>query len=139
MRVEINRINNSFHLEARNSDGSHVHMDGSQEIGGNNQGFRPMQMLLAGIGGCSAMDLISILKKQKQGIRTLKIEVEGKRETSKPPSVFTDIHINFKLTGNIDEDKAQRAVLLAVEKYCSVAEMLKKTARITHSFEIIKP
>jgi putative redox protein len=99
--------------------------------------MRPMQLLLAALGGCSSVDLVMILKKQKQELKDISITVTGAREKGKVPSLYTDAHIHFKLVGNLDKEKVEKAIVLAVEKYCSVAKTLEKSAIITHSFEII--
>ncbi len=135
--IEIKRLNDAFHFEAANENGNTVHIDASPDIGGTNQGMRPMQMLLAAMGGCGAIDVVNILKKQKQDLRDITITVTGEREQGAIPSLFTEVHAHYKLYGKIDKDKAEKAVSLAVEKYCSVAKTLEKTAQITYSFEII--
>jgi len=138
MKIELNRLNDGFWLEAVNEDGKKVDIDASPDVGGTNQGMRPMQLLLAGMGGCSTIDIISILKKQKQDLKDIKITVTGDREKDAVPSLFTNVHAHFRLYGNLDEDKVKKAVSLSVEKYCSVAKTLEKTATITYSFEIVK-
>ncbi len=138
IKIDINRVSDQFHLEATNESGNTLHMDASPEIGGTGKGMRPMQLLMAALGGCSSIDLISILKKQKQELKDINITVTGKREKDAVPSLFTDAHIHFKLYGNLDKAKVEKAIILAVEKYCSVAKTLEKSARITHSFEILK-
>ncbi len=137
IKIELKRLNDAVHFEASNESGNSVHLDGSPDVGGTNQGMRPMQMLLAAMGGCSAIDLVNILKKQKQDLQDVQITVTGEREKDAVPSLYTDVHAHYKLFGNIDKDKAERAVSLAVDKYCSVAKTLEKTAKITYSFEII--
>ncbi|MCU0390564.1 MAG: OsmC family protein [Thermoflexibacter sp.] len=137
MKIEIQRINQDYHLEASNEIGNKLYMDGSVEIGGGNLAFRPMQMLLAAIGGCSSIDVISILKKQKQEVTDYHVTVDGEREKGKEPSLFTDIHLHFALKGNhLDQDKVKKAIELSLEKYCSVAKTLEKTAKITYSFSV---
>jgi putative redox protein len=136
MKVNLKRINNACHLEAQNDDGAIINIDGAPDIGGQNLGFRPMQLLLAGIGSCSGMDIISILQKQKQPLAGLEIEVNGEREKDRTPSLFETIHVHFRVTGNLNEDKVKRAVDLSMTKYCSVAKTLEKTARITYSCEV---
>ncbi len=131
-------MNDAYWLEAANEEGAKLNIDASPELGGQNKGLRPMQMLLAAFGGCSTIDIISILKKQKQELKDIKIVITGDREKDAVPSLFTEIHAHFKLYGNLDEEKVKKAVSLSVDKYCSVAKTLEKTARITHSFEIIK-
>lgn len=137
MKIELNRLNDGFHLEAVNEQGKTVHLDASPDIGGTNQGMRPMQMLLSAMGGCSAIDVINILKKQKEPLRDIKITVTGEREKDAVPSLFVEVHAHFRLYGDIDRDKASRAVSLSVDKYCSVAKTMSHKAKITHSFEII--
>jgi putative redox protein len=137
MRIEINRVNNAVHLEAVNEFGNIISIDGALQMGGTNAGFRPMQLLLSGLGACSAIDFINILKKQRQGLRDIKIIIDGDREDKPSPSVFTNIHMHFKLLGNLNAQKVERALDLCINKYCSVGKMLGKTAKITFSYEII--
>lgn len=138
VKVEISRIDQDFHMEAVNEAGNKVYIDAGPGDGGHEQAFRPMQLLLAAFGGCSAIDLINILRKQREPLHDIKITVTGEREKGVTPSVYTQVHAHFRLFGNINAEKAQRAVELSVDKYCSVAKTLEKTARVTHSFEIIK-
>ena len=137
-KIEIERRDDGYHLVAKNEDGASLSMDASRDIGGKNMGLRPMQVLLSSLGGCSGIDVISLLKKQRQELRDIKITLTGERESGKIPSLYTSIHVHYKLFGTIDNDKAEKAVNLSMEKYCSVARTLEKTARITYSFEIIK-
>ncbi len=137
MKIELNRLNEGYHLEAINEQGKTVHIDASPDVGGTNQGMRPMQLLLAAMGGCSTIDIISILKKQKQPLRDIKITVTGEREKDAVPSLFVEVHVHFRLYGELDQDKVQRAVSLSVDKYCSVAKTLSHKAKITYSFEIL--
>jgi putative redox protein len=125
-------------MEATNEDGVSLLMDGTDEIGGINGGFRPMQMLLAAAGGCSAIDVVGILKKQRQNPDDLKIEVTGERISVKEYSEFKTINIHFILKGDLDEKKVARAIDLSLTKYCSVSKTLEKTAKITSSFEIVE-
>lgn len=138
MRVILKRIDADFNFEAMNEDGNTISIDGAPSIGGHNKGMRPMQLLLAAIGGCSAMDIISILRKQKQEIVFFDIEVDGKREKTetKDYSLFETIEIHFTLKGKVDKDKAERAVKLSMEKYCSVAKTLEPTAKITYKVSV---
>ncbi len=137
IKIELSRLNDSFHMEAVNEQGNSIQMDASPEIGGTNQGMRPMQLLLAAMGGCSSIDLVNILKKQKQPLKDLKVSITGEREKDVIPSLYTEVHAHFRLFGDLDKDKVQKAVSLSVEKYCSVAKTLEKTAKVTYSFEII--
>lgn len=132
MKINIKRLNDNFHMEASNEDGNVLHMDGSPDIGGEGKGMRPMQLLLAAVGGCSAIDVILILKKQKQIIESFEVEVEGEREKIEDYSLFRDICLNFKIKGEVDFEKAERAVKLSMEKYCSVSKTLEPTAKISY-------
>ena len=139
MKITINRLNDAVHMEAENEDGVTLQMDGTDEIGGINGGFRPMQMLLAAAGGCSAIDVVGILKKQRQNPDELTVEVTGDRVTVDTYSEFKSIHIHFILSGShLDETKVARAIDLSLTKYCSVSKTLEKTSTITSSYEIIK-
>jgi putative redox protein len=125
MKISLQRLDDAFNMEAVDEAGHKVLMDSSVENGGNNNGVRPMQMLLMGLGGCSAIDVAMILKKQRQEIKDFRIEIEGEREKGKEPSLWENAHVVFHLTGDIDPDKAARAVELSMNKYCSVAETLR--------------
>lgn len=137
MKIEINRLNDAFHFAAANENGNTVHIDASPDIGGTNQGMRPMQMLLSAMGGCSAIDIINILKKQKQDLKDLKITVTGERQQNVVPSLFKTVHAHYKFFGNLDKDKVEKAINLSVNKYCSVSKTLEQSATITYSFEIL--
>ncbi len=136
MQVKIKRFDNDYGFEASNEAGKILTLDTGLAFGGHGQGFSPMQTLLAAIGGCSAIDIISILKKQKQEIESFEMIVDGEREKGAIPAPFTSIHIVYHLKGNIDKEKAQRAADLSIEKYCSVSVMLEKTAKITYEVKI---
>ena len=139
MKIFLKRIDDAFHFEAKNEDGRRVDIDAEAKIGGHNQGVRPMQMLLMALAGCSAIDIVSILKKQRQQIDDFQIEVEGERENIKEEAakVFTDIKIHFQLTGSIVPEKAKRAVKLSVDKYCSVEKTLRLAgAKINYKISV---
>lgn len=134
--IELNRIDDRFLMEAVNETGERLQMDASTSLGGYQRAMRPMQVLLASMGGCSAIDVIMILKKQRQNLRDLKISLDGDREENTEPSLYKKIHIHFKLFGEIDRDKAAVAIDLSMTKYCSVAKTLEASADITYSFEV---
>lgn len=137
MKIEINRLNDGFHMEAVNDSGNTVHIDASPDIGGTGKGMRPMQLLLTSLGACGTIDIIAILKKQRQPLEDIKITITGEREKDAVPAPFIAAHIHFKLFGKLDKDKVEKAVSLSVDKYCSVAKTIEKTTKITHSFEIV--
>ncbi|MEE8288608.1 MAG: OsmC family protein [Nitrosomonadaceae bacterium] len=118
--------------------GHTVLMDGAPEAGGKNLGLRPMEMVLMGTGGCTAFDVVMILKKSRQDIIDCMVEIEAERATE-DPKVFTRIHYHFILTGNnLKPQQVERAINLSAEKYCSASIMLGKTAEMTHDFEIVR-
>jgi len=118
------------------ASGHKVVIDGPPEGGGRDLGLRPMEMILLGLGACTSYDIVSILKKARQDITAIDIELDGKRADT-IPSVFTDIHIRFLITGRgVSETQVEKAIQLSAEKYCSASIMLGKTAKITHSFQI---
>lgn len=126
IKIELERVEGDYGFEAKDANGHTVRLDTSPEGGGTNFGVRPMQMLLMGLGGCSGIDIVSILKKQRQTIDGFNMKIEGEREAGKEPSIWKNVTIIFELTGNIDPDKAKRACELSMDKYCSVAETLRR-------------
>ncbi|MGM9510109.1 OsmC family protein [Larkinella sp. GY13] len=138
MKVELNRVDDAFHFEATGVSDVPIHIDGAVDIGGHNAGARPMEMLLMGLAGCSAIDVILILKKQRQVIEDFRITVEGQRPADVTPAPFQSIHLHYILKGDLDEDKARRAIDLSMDKYCSATAQLRPTASITYSLTIEK-
>ena len=138
--VELTREQLEFGFVAIDANHHSVRMDTNPESGGKNWGVRPMQMLLMALAGCSAIDVISILNKQRQTITDYKMKVTGEREHGKEPSLWKTVHVEFMLVGNIEEAKAQRAADLSIEKYCSVAATLRAAgAQITYTVTVTKP
>ncbi|WP_395617115.1 OsmC family protein [Aquirufa sp.] len=135
MEVVLNRLDQDFHFEAKGSSPIPVHIDAAEGIGGHNAGARPMELLLMGLGGCTAIDVILILKKQRQIIEDFQIRVSGDREkiegTEKSP--FNQINIQFELKGQIDGNKALKAIQMSMDKYCSATAQLEPSATITHT------
>ncbi len=116
--------------------GHAVVLDGAPENGGRNIGMRPMEMLLIGMGACTAFDVVTILKKARQPIVDCVAEIEAQR-AEEIPKVFTSIHVHFVITGNnLNETQVERAVKLSAEKYCSASIMLAKSVEITHDYVI---
>jgi putative redox protein len=137
IKVELERIHGDYGFKGTDAAGHEVLFDSSAEHGGNNFGVRPMQSLLFALGSCSGIDIVSILKKQKQAISSFKMKIEGEREDAKPISLWKTIHIVFEFGGEVDEEKAKKACSLSIEKYCSVAETLRRSgAQITWSTQI---
>ncbi|MFN3672100.1 MAG: OsmC family protein [Bosea sp. (in: a-proteobacteria)] len=117
--------------------GHAVIMDGAPEYGGRNLGIRPMEMLLIGLAGCTGFDVVQILKKGREPITGCEVEVEAERATE-DPKVFTKIHLAYKISGRgLSPAKAERAVSLSKEKYCSASIMLGATAQMSYAIEIV--
>jgi putative redox protein len=125
-----------FKFEAINSQGKSAILDGPAKIGGTDDGIRPMEMILMGLGGCSVFDMISILRKQRQEVESIDIKVQGERAET-VPSVFTKINVIFEAKGKIDPKKLQKAADLSMEKYCSVSKMLQSSVEITFETKIV--
>jgi putative redox protein len=125
-KIELTRVSNDYGFEAVDESGHIVKMDTNPASGGHDYGARPMQLLLMGLAGCSAIDVIGILNKQRQEVRDYKMIVNGERQAGTEPSLWKDINIEFHIYGNVDKEKAFRAVELSVDKYCSVAATLVK-------------
>ena len=118
--------------------GHRVTMDVAPEVGGRNLGLRPMEMVLLGLAGCTAIDVLHMLRKGRQPITDMRVELDAERADD-VPKVFTRIHLHFVLTGvGLDPHKIERAINLSASKYCSASMMLNKTAEMTHDFEIVK-
>jgi putative redox protein len=118
--------------------GHAIVMDGPPESGGRNLGLRPMEMLLIGMGGCTAFDVVLILEKARQQVTDCVVEIEAERADT-IPRVFTSIHVHFIVTGSgLSDKQVARAVELSAGKYCSASIMLGKTANITHDYEIVE-
>jgi len=127
-----------FCLMGESGSGHAVMMDAAPDFGGRNLGIRPMEMVLIGLGGCTKIDVLSILKKQRQDITDCVVEIDAERADS-IPKVFTKIHLHFIVKGrNLKESYVAQAIQLSADKYCSVSKMLEKTAVMTHDYEIIE-
>ncbi len=137
MKVALKQLNNAYHFEAVNQDGNTVQMDAAPSIGGENKGVRPMQMLLMALGGCSGIDIVLILKRQRQEVEDISMEIEGDRQEGHEPNLFEKIKVHFKIDGAaLNRAKVERAVSLSMDKYCSVAKTLEKTATIDYTITL---
>ena len=135
MKAQVKWVQDAEFLGTSGS-GHQVCMDGPPEFGGKNNGVRPMEMLLLGLGGCSAFDVVHILKKSRQLISGCEVELHADR-AMKDPKVFTRIHMHYIVTGtDLKESQVERAVKLSAEKYCSASIMLARSAEISHDFEL---
>ncbi|MCO6414393.1 MAG: OsmC family protein [Thiogranum sp.] len=135
MQARIKWVQDATFL-GESGSGHAVVMDGPPEHGGRNLGVRPMEMLLLGMGGCTAFDVVHILRKSRQAVTDCVAELQAER-AAEDPKVFTSVHVHFIVTGrDLEEKRVARAVSLSAEKYCSASIMLGKTAEITHDYEI---
>jgi putative redox protein len=125
IQIELERVHGDFGFEAKDAAGHKVRIDSSPETGGDHFGVRPMQMLLMGLGGCSGIDILSILKKQRQQVDGFRMHIEGERQKDTEPSLWASVKLTFEIRGRVDPEKARRACALSMEKYCSVAATLR--------------
>ncbi|MBB6500012.1 OsmC family protein [Pedobacter cryoconitis] len=136
MEINLIRKNDKFNFEAENSGGIKVELDANPKIGGEGKGFRPMEMLLVGLGGCSGIDVVNVLTKQKEPLDDIKINIKATRKDEEVPPIFDVINIHFNLYGALNEQKVERALALTFEKYCSVSNILGRSATINFSYTI---
>lgn len=135
MNLQLQRLNDAFHFEVSNETGQSIQLDSSPDSGGENLGMRPLETVIAALLGCSSIDVGSILKKGKQILRDFRVEARAERR-EEIPRIFTEIYLHFHLYGQIDPAKAERAIQLSMEKYCSVTKILEPTANIHTAFTI---
>ena len=125
-------------FKGRATSGHTLTMDAEEEAGGGNTGFRPMELLLVGFGGCSGMDVISILRKKRQQVTGLEINVKGEQQDDYP-HIYKEVHIEYVVKGKgVQKEAVERSIQLSLEKYCSVGATLAKAGTITHSYRIIE-
>ena len=135
MNLSVNWVDGML-MVGKSHSGHSITMDGPIEIGGENLGVRPMEMLLLGVAGCTMIDVVTTLKKMRQDLSHCETKINAER-ANEHPKVFTDIHIHFIVKGkDLDSKKVDKAIKLSAEKYCSASIMLGKTAKITHNFEV---
>jgi putative redox protein len=137
MRCRVKWLDNMTFV-GESGSGHAVVMDGAPEHGGRDMGIRPMEMLLLGVGGCTAFDVVMILNKSRQKMVDCHVEIEAER-AEEVPKVFTKIHAHFVISGkSLDPVKVKKAVNLSAEKYCSASKMFEATVQMTHDFEIVE-
>lgn len=132
MNVSLERINEDYLFEVTNSNGMTIRLDNKSKTTGEVQGVSPMELLLMGVAGCSAIDIVAILNKQKINPKVLKMEVKGHRHEDEVPALFYKIDILIYLEGDFSAEKAKRAAQLSYDKYCSVSKTLEPTSEIFH-------
>lgn len=136
MEINLVRKSGKFNFEAENSSGFTVELDAKQEIGGEGKGFRPMEMLLIGLGGCSGIDMVNVLSKQKEPLDDVKISIKATRKDQEMPPIFDVIDIHFELFGTLSVAKVERALAMTFDKYCSVSNILGRSATINFTYTI---
>jgi len=125
-------------FEGRTTSAHTLTMDADEEAGGRNAGFRPMELLLVGFGGCSGMDVISILRKKRQNVTGLEINVRGEKADDYP-KIYKEVHIEYVVKGKgVEKEAVERAIELSLTKYCSVGATLARAGTITHSYRIVE-
>ena len=138
MECRVKWIEGGMSFVAETGSNHALMMDGPPDAGGHNLAPRPMELLLAGAGGCTAFDVVMILQKSRQAITGCEVSLQADRAES-DPKVFTRIHFHFRVSGrSLKREAVERAINLSKEKYCSASIMLGKTAEITHDFEIVE-
>lgn len=137
MEIKLKRKSGKFNFEATNEGGFTVELDANPAIGGEGKGFRPMEMMLIGLGGCSGIDVVNILTKQKEPLIDIQIDINATR-IAEEPSIFEVINVQFNLYGDLSQKKVERALALTLDKYCSVANILSRSATINFTYTIIK-
>lgn len=136
MEINLIRKSGTYNFEATNATGFVVEMDAKTEIGGQGKGFRPMEMLLVGLGGCSGIDVVNILNKQKEPLNDIKINIKASRKENETPAIFDVIDIHFELFGHLNVAKVEKALDMTFEKYCSVSHILGHSATLHFSYSI---
>jgi len=138
MEINLIRKSGKFNFEASNENGFKVELDAKPTIGGEGKGFRPMEMLLVGLGGCSGIDMVNVLTKQKEPLTDIKINIKATRKDGEMPPIFDVIDIHFDLFGGLSIAKVERALQMTFDKYCSVANILGRSAKINFTYTITK-
>ncbi len=138
MEINLIRKSGKFNFEASNETGFTVELDAKAAIGGEGKGFRPMEMMLIGLGGCSGIDMVNVLNKQKEPLNDVKIGIKATRKEEEMPPIFDVINIHFDLYGELNTTKVERALQMTFDKYCSVANILSRSATINFTYTINK-
>lgn len=136
MELELKRVEVPFVMELKNADGNTCLMDASPSIGGANKGFRPMELLAGAVAGCVSVDVLNILRKQKQEPNHYKVLIEAHRKDA-TPAPFETIHMVFEVDADIDAEKLSRNIQLVKDKYCSVSESMKDDVKITFEVKLV--
>jgi putative redox protein len=136
MKIKLQRISDPMHFEASNEAGSSLSMDAKISSGGSGKGMGPMETLISALGGCSSIDIVLFLKKFRQDLKDIQVTIDADRDLNEVPALFTKIHAHFDLYGDLEAKQVEKAISLSIDKYCSVAQILKKSVPITYDFTI---
>lgn len=136
IKINMVRLDDHLNFKATDERGNSIVMDGSPAIGGNYNGVSPLESLLMGLAGCSSIDVVLILKKMKQTIQDIKVDVEAIRTKDGDASSFKTINLHFQVWGEVKENKLAKAIDLSMKKYCSVSKILEKSSTISSSYTI---
>lgn len=132
MKVHLDQLDDAIQFRAQNESGYDFTVASSDE----QEGVSPMEMVALGLGGCSSIDILSILKKQRQSVDDFEVDVDAERATDEVPAVFTSLHVHYRFEGGVEPEKVRRAIELSLDKYCSVSHMLEATATISYDFTV---
>jgi putative redox protein len=137
MKIHLKRVNDKVRFEATNARGHSVLIEGSRNIGGEDVAPSPTELLVMSQAACTAIDIVELLKKMRQPLTHLEIDSEAERAQDMVPKLIKHIHLHYKVYGDVDPAKAEKAISMSIDKYCTVSKMIDGIAKITHSFEII--
>ena len=137
MKIHLKRVNDIVRFEASNERGHTVLIEGGKSVGGEGLAPYPTELFMMSQASCTAIDVVELLKKMRQPLQHIEIELDGQRAQDQVPKLFTHIHMHFKLYGDIQSSKADKAISLSVEKYCTVTKMIDHIAKVTYSFDIL--
>jgi putative redox protein len=137
MKITLRRVNDAVRFEASNERGHSILVEGGCSVGGEDQAPYPTEYFMISQAACTAVDIVDLLKKMRQPLAHLEIEAEGIRAQDQVPKIFTGIHLHYRIYGNVKPQKAEKAISMSIEKYCTVSKMIDQVARITFSMEII--
>jgi putative redox protein len=137
MKLHLEKTDGLFGMQLQNEIGSTVELNATPAIGGELKGFRPMELLAGSLSACTTIDVLNILNKQKIQPKKLEVITEAKRRENQVPSTFESIHLIFKCSDEVPQEKLERAITLSKEKYCSVSKILEPTCTITWELQSI--
>ncbi len=137
MKIYLKSTHQPARFEATNERGHTVVIEGGTEFGGQDTAPSPTELLIMSQAGCTAIDIVTMLKKMRQAVVNLEIESEGFRTPTQIPNILDRLHLHFKIYGEVDPLKAEKAITMSIEKYCPISKMIDQVTNITHSFEII--